>query len=75
MAHDLEIVNGNAMMFSARSLTPWHGLGKIVDTVKNASEAIALLGASTVKVEPVFTSDGKAIDGQFCTRRQEDGSV
>ena len=43
MAHELEIVNGEAQMFSVKE-TPWHGLGKIVQEAPTAEEAIKLAG-------------------------------
>lgn len=43
MAHDLEIVNGEAQMFSVGAV-PWHQLGKIVAVAPTAAEAIKLAG-------------------------------
>lgn len=50
MAHDLEIINGEAQMFSVRE-TPWHGLGKIVSSAPTAAEAIRLAGLDWKVIE------------------------
>jgi phage/plasmid-like protein (TIGR03299 family) len=43
MAHELEIINGEAQMFSVRQ-TPWHKLGKVLDNPPTSEEAIKLAG-------------------------------
>jgi phage/plasmid-like protein (TIGR03299 family) len=45
MAHELDIVNGKASMFSSRGMLPWHGLGTVIneDAVTSA-DAIKLAG-------------------------------
>lgn len=63
MAHELDIVNGKAAMFSSRGMLPWHGLGTVIneDAVTSA-EAIKLAGLSyDLYKTPVFTIDP---DGQ-----------
>lgn len=44
MAHELSIQNGRAEMFSGRNMTPWHGLGKVVNGLATAKEALQLAG-------------------------------
>jgi len=43
MAHELEIVNGKANMFSVK-VQPWHKLGKILDNPPTSEEAIVEAG-------------------------------
>lgn len=43
MAHQLEIINGKAQMFSVREV-PWHKLGTIVQEAPSIPEAIKLAG-------------------------------
>jgi len=55
MAHELEIINGEAQMFSAGGEVPWHGLGTVIEeeAVKSA-EALELSGLDwTVEKVPV----------------------
>ena len=59
MAHELDIVNGKASMFSSRGMLPWHGLGTVIneDAVTSA-EAIKLAGLDyDLYKNPVFTID------------------
>jgi phage/plasmid-like protein (TIGR03299 family) len=44
MAHELEIIEGKAQMFSGEGLTPWHGLGEVIEGLATAEEALALSG-------------------------------
>ena len=50
MAHDLEIINGEAQMFSVRE-TPWHSLGRVVASAPTAAEAIRLAGLDWKVIE------------------------
>lgn len=43
MAHELEMINGKAQMFSVRQV-PWHQLGKILDNPPTSEEAIVEAG-------------------------------
>lgn len=75
MSHNLDIVNGQASMFSVGE-TPWHRLGKVVNTAPTAAEAIELAGLNwQVNIEPAYTWDAKAIEGSKITRRSTDGKV
>ena len=59
MAHDLEIVNGKASMFSVKEV-PWHGLGTIVHDAPNAAEAIRLAGLDwTVSRRSIISTEAK----------------
>jgi len=86
MAHELNIVNGKASMFSAIE-TPWHGLGQIVDKAPNSADAIKLAGldwnvnqfplTSQIDGETIntpmfgnFRSDNKAFLGAVRSRYQ-----
>jgi len=54
MAHNLEIVNGKAQMFSVRQV-PWHKLGKILDNPPTSEEAIKEAGLDwEVELKPIF---------------------
>lgn len=66
MAHNLDIVNGKASMFSSRGMLPWHGLGTVIneDAVTSA-EAIKLAGLDyNLYKNPLYTidPDGNKID-------------
>jgi len=66
MAHELDIVNGKASMFSSRGMLPWHGLGTVIneDAVTSA-EAIKLAGLEyDLYKTQVFTvdPDGKKLE-------------
>lgn len=55
MAHELEIVNGQAQMFSGEGITPWHGLGTVIVGLATAEEALALAGLDwDVELRPQF---------------------
>lgn len=56
MAHELEIVNGNASMFSVTE-TPWHGLGTILDNPPTIQEALVAAGLNwNVRGLPLFAN-------------------
>ena len=75
MSHNLDIVNGQASMFSVGE-TPWHRLGKVVSEAPTAAEAIELAGLNwKVNVEATQTMDNVVIDGVKITRRSTDGKV
>lgn len=76
--HALEIrEDGTASMFSGENITPWHGLGEVVEGVKTAAEALQLSGLDwQVEKRPVFfgnDEDGKTpFPGQFVNVRMSD---
>lgn len=59
MAHELEIVNGQAQMFSVKE-APWHRLGHIIEKAPTIEEGIILAGLNwRVNMRPVFTHDAE----------------
>lgn len=44
MAHELELIDGKAQMFSGEGITPWHGLGTVIEGLATAEEALELAG-------------------------------
>lgn len=75
MAHELEIkADGTASMFSGEGLTPWHGLGTVVEGLKTSREALELAGLDwTVIKEPMkFGSDNTPFPGMYVTTRETD---
>lgn len=74
MAHELEIKNGIASMFSVEK-TPWHGLGHIIGDAPSTQEGIKLAGLDwTVSKKDLFTSDGVEVSHK-ATVRDSDGQV
>lgn len=59
MAHELDIVDGKASMFSSRGLLPWHGLGTVInEDAATSADAIKLAGLDyDLYKNPVFTID------------------
>lgn len=60
MAHELEIINGQAQMFY-RGQAPWHGLGRFIkeDQVVTSEDAIVASGLDwNVSTKPLFLADG-----------------
>lgn len=78
MAHELEIINGQAQMFSV-GVTPWHHLGHIIEKAPSIEEGIRLAGLDwSVTTEPVYTlnTDGKPVQAPAkATRRSDTGSL
>lgn len=74
MVHELEILeDGSASMFSGENLTPWHGLGKVVDGLLTAEEALKAAGLDwTVEKRPVFFGENIPVPGRFATVRTSD---
>ena len=84
MAHELEIIDGQAQMFSAGGVVPWHGLGTIIeDDAVRASEALTLAGLDwTVEKVPVAQEIGvdeetgdtlyDTVDGFYSVQRSSD---
>lgn len=85
MAHELDVAeNGKARMVSGRGMTPWHGLGTVVQGLMTSKECLELSGLDhRVEKEPVYTAtagkDGQPefhkVQGRFATVRQEDRKV
>lgn len=78
MAHELEIVDGQAQMFSVKE-TPWHRLGHIIETAPSIEEGIRLAGLNwQVTTEPVYTLDAAGVPVQApakATRRADTGAL
>ena len=79
MAHELEIVNGQARMFYSGE-TPWHGMGKRVDHLLTADEALTEGGLNwLVEKVPAYDMhpDGSfvQIPDNYNIRRDEDLKV
>lgn len=77
MSHQLELrKDGTASMFSGEGITPWHGLGKVVEGLATADEALKLAGLDwQVSKEPVYQKMGedfKTVPDRFLTVRDLD---
>lgn len=77
MSHELEIKeDGTASMFSGEGITPWHGLGVVVEGLATASEALELAGLDwTVSKQPMYFGEGSekiAYPGQYVNVRDTD---
>jgi phage/plasmid-like protein (TIGR03299 family) len=78
MAHELEIrADGTASMFSGEGLTPWHGLGTVIEGLATAEEALCLSGLDwTVELQQLFmmAQDGTItqVPDRFSTTRSSD---
>jgi len=55
MSHELEIIDGEAQMFSAEGKVPWHGLGTVIeDDAATAADALNYSGLNwTVELKPM----------------------
>jgi phage/plasmid-like protein (TIGR03299 family) len=57
MAHELEIVNGNASMFYVGAQKPWHGLGVQLDSPPSIEEGIRCAGLDwKVDTHPLYAN-------------------
>jgi len=85
MAHEIEMVNGQARMMFAGKL-PWHGLGQAVEKEVTAAAAIRLAGLDwTIEKHPVFLKGKNDVDGipvigssvpnAFAVLRPEDSQI
>lgn len=82
MAHNLEIKNGKAQIFSVREV-PWHKLGKIVEEAPTVADAIKLAGLDWKVIEKQihyynedFGNDGfRRIEGYKSLIRSSDEKV
>ena len=69
MAHNI-----NSMMYTGA--VPWHGLGKKLDNVATAAEAIAAAGLGwEVGQEPIFLKSGLEVPGYQANGGQDTKSV
>lgn len=76
MAHEIEIVNGNARMFSVKE-TPWHKLGIILPEAPTAEDAIKHAGLdwTVTKRKVLYARDNGEQDvakGQYAVVRDSD---
>ena len=76
MAHELDFdQDANARIFSVQA-TPWHGLGRILDNPPTIEEGIVQAGLDwTVRVEPTYLQDGRAVAGANAVIRETDGAI
>lgn len=78
MAHELEInADGTANMFSGEGLTPWHGLGTIIDGLATAEDALKLAGLDwEVEMrqlyQPISDEEVVPVPDRFSTTRVTD---
>lgn len=76
MAHELEIVDGKAQMFSGENITPWHGLGTVIPGLATAEEALAFAGLDwDVELRQLYHFDGEnalKVPNRFSTVRSTD---
>lgn len=84
MAHELEIINGEAQMVSTGGVVPWHGLGTVVqDAALKSADALRLAGLDwTVKMVPLGQVVGEdddtgeelydPIEGWYSVQRSSD---
>ncbi len=77
MPHELEIIKGKAQMFSGEGLTPWHGLGNVIDGLATAEEALKLAGldweVQMIQATKEWNGQTIAIPDRFSTTRMTDG--
>lgn len=77
MAHELEInADGTANMFSGEGLTPWHGLGQVIEGLATAEDALKLAGLDwEVEKRQLFQPSGDLmipVKDRFSTTRVTD---
>lgn len=84
MSHELEIIDGQAMMFSAEGKVPWHKLGTVIDDDgAKSADALELAGLNwTVEKVPLAQEIGEdeetgemvydTIEGWFSVQRSSD---
>lgn len=74
MAHQLEMVNGNASAFFVGQ-TPWHKLGTMLDSPPTMEEGILAAGLDwRVGLKNLVTTDGEKVDHR-ATYRMSDGKI
>lgn len=77
MSHELEIKDGKGQMFSGEGLTPWHGLGNVIEGLATAEEALELSGLDfNVELRQLYMPmpDGSyaKVPDRFSTTRDTD---
>lgn len=76
MAHELEIVDGNAQMFYVGSEVPWHGLGTPLEQPPTVKDAIRLAGLDwKVASKPLVMEGTDTRVPAFANVRESDGKV
>lgn len=77
MAHELEIVNGQAMMAYAESEgTPWHGMGVPVRNDMTPAQMMKAAGLNwTVRKQDMYLDNGIKIPGRQALVRSTDSSI
>lgn len=62
-------------MYSAGRVTPWHGLGKVIDEAPTSAKAIELAGLDwEVEKKPLYLEGGIAVPDYFANVRSTDGA-
>ena len=75
MAHEVEIINGQAQLAYAGD-KPWHGLGVEVRNDMTPFQMMEKAGLDwSVEKEEVFTASGTKVPGKKALVRQSDGSI
>lgn len=75
MAHELEVIDGNASMFWLGE-TPWHGLGTKLDTPPTVEEGIRLAGLDWKVERKQLVIEGSSQKAPaFATVRDSDSSI
>jgi len=76
MSANLSIVNGKAEMFSGEGITPWHGMGTVVQGLLSAEEAITAASLNwAVALEDVKDVRGNVIARNKAVTRQDNLKV
>ena len=78
MSHELEIIDGKAQMFSGEGITPWHGLGEVIEGMATAEEALKLAGldweVELVQATKTWNGQVVPIKDRFSATRMTDGA-
>jgi len=75
MAHELEMINGEAQMAYVGE-TPWHGLGVRVDEGISPAEMMKVSGLDwTVEKRPMYLADGAQVPKKHALVRTSDNKV
>ncbi len=63
-------------MFSGEKITPWHGIGAVVEGLLTAEEALKASGLTwTVSKQPIYTADMAEIQGFHRIQRDDNGKT
>lgn len=77
MAHNLEIIDGKAQMFSGEGITPWHGMGTKIAGLATAEEALKHAGldweVQLIQATKEWKGEVVPIPGRFSVTRMTDG--